>query len=398
VSFNALSGNVPELTLASSSLTGTGADVSFDTLADGQVIGGTWTLEFGGHETVEMAHDATDAEVQSALQSLPSIESVQVTRGSADDEGGYAWTVVFDGDLNTGDLPALTYTSSLTGNNPVITVCTSGDAAGLCSGYGGSSDGAYLAGTFTLSDGTPSAAIAWNADVPTFKAALEGLASISADGLHVSRTGPGRNGEYTWRVAYTADAGNINALTADASGLSGAYGSEDVEVVTVHDGTVQEVQQLVLDNAVSGMFGLSLDSHPSAPIAVVAGSCSGTASNIADALQAVAFVGTVSVGCNNGATSMVFDIEFSSKAGDLADLVVHTSDPDPVVPGLTGTGGLTPAAFTVTELVAGTGVPVGGSFALSFRGQRTGYIAADASAVEVQAELEELSTVGSVSV
>jgi hypothetical protein len=95
---------------------------------------------------------------------------------------------------------------------------------------------------------------------------------------------------------------------------------------------------------------------------------------------------------------MVFDIEFSSKAGDLADLVVHTSDPDPVVPGLTGTGGLTPAAFTVTELVAGTGVPVGGSFALSFRGQRTGYIAADASAVEVQAELEELSTVGSVSV
>jgi len=55
---------------------------------------------------------------------------------------------------------------------------------------------------------------------------------------------------------------------------------------------------------------------------------------------------------------------------------------------------------TVTTAVfrAGTSIPVGGFYSLSFRNERTKYLAFDAAARDVEVALEELSTVGDVTV
>ena len=60
--------NLPEIRLGTSQLTGAGVDVQFNTVTEGNMIGGTFMLSYEGQQTSPIAYDATDAQMQLALQ------------------------------------------------------------------------------------------------------------------------------------------------------------------------------------------------------------------------------------------------------------------------------------------------------------------------------------------
>ena len=88
-------GNIPQLKLGYSALSGTGADVEIETERDGNIIGGTFTLGLDGALTQSIRHDASASVLQQTLEALPNIGVLAVTRTGPDYQGGFAWTVTF---------------------------------------------------------------------------------------------------------------------------------------------------------------------------------------------------------------------------------------------------------------------------------------------------------------
>jgi hypothetical protein len=93
ITFLDLLGNVPEIQLGSSSLRGVGADVLIDTNQDGEVISGTFVIGMKRPSQIDpsrmlesftspLPFDATPAEMQTALEGLPTIDQVIVDRVS----------------------------------------------------------------------------------------------------------------------------------------------------------------------------------------------------------------------------------------------------------------------------------------------------------------------------
>lgn len=81
--------------------------------------GGTFTLTFSGQTTPAIAYNASAADVQAALESLPAIGSGNV---SVSGNNGGPWTVTFQGALGYQGVELLTASSNLTGNSPTIQV------------------------------------------------------------------------------------------------------------------------------------------------------------------------------------------------------------------------------------------------------------------------------------
>lgn len=99
----------------------------------GSPTGGSFTLDFGGQPTTDIAYNATASAVQTALQALSTIGAGNVTvTGSA----GGPWTVTFAGSLANQDVAQLVAVSNLTGGtSPSVTVATTtaGSAGNLLS-------------------------------------------------------------------------------------------------------------------------------------------------------------------------------------------------------------------------------------------------------------------------
>ena len=97
----------------------------------GTVSGGTFTITLDGETTAAIAYNATTAAVQAALEGLSNLAPGDVTvTGSA---GAYVLT--YGGASAGRDVPAVTYTSSLTGTSPTITVATTtGGGSGVTDG------------------------------------------------------------------------------------------------------------------------------------------------------------------------------------------------------------------------------------------------------------------------
>jgi hypothetical protein len=149
-------GNIPQLKLGYSALTGTGADVTVQTLRHGNVLGGTFTLALDGQVCAPIAHDASAAEMQQKLEALPTIGLVSVQRSGPDMQGGYQWSVTFIDQRkgNTGDVAAMVGSGlQLTGTSNAVTVCTDGyTGAGTVSDpcLGHSIRGNQLGGLFAI--------------------------------------------------------------------------------------------------------------------------------------------------------------------------------------------------------------------------------------------------------
>lgn len=64
----------------------------------GMLMGGTFTLSFGGNTTSGIAYNASAATVQSALEGLASIDSAAVVK-TTDTIASQIWQVTFQGTL-----------------------------------------------------------------------------------------------------------------------------------------------------------------------------------------------------------------------------------------------------------------------------------------------------------
>lgn len=89
----------------------------------GTITGGTWNITFNGYTTSNLAYNATAAQVQAALEALPSIGTgnILVTGGPLT-SGPFTLTFVVD--LGYMDVPQITLTNNLTGTSPTITAAT----------------------------------------------------------------------------------------------------------------------------------------------------------------------------------------------------------------------------------------------------------------------------------
>ncbi|KAG6623132.1 Titin isoform N2B [Phytophthora cinnamomi] len=123
-------GDVPTL-LVTSSLVGTGSQISVQEVRKGNALGGNFTLAYYSSVTdpidfgaLAMAATASPdgSSMQEKLEALDVVGQVSVQRSDPDKEGGYSWVVTFlDDVLNLGDLPLLQGdASNLTGVGAVV--------------------------------------------------------------------------------------------------------------------------------------------------------------------------------------------------------------------------------------------------------------------------------------
>lgn len=240
VTFAAAMGDVPALTLDSNFLTGSGANVVLNTPTNGNIIsGGTFTLGFRGATTAGIANDATDVDMQQALEALASIDTVRVRRVGPSNQHGYVWWITFTSwmPLNTGDLPLMTVGTNLlagTGANVAVNQITAGN---------------QLTGTFQLSYGGVSTTdLAWNCDAATMKTALTALSIGTLDVSRAAAADP--QGGFTWTISFLTLKGSLSALVGDPTNLgetrSDGVVSKQIIVTRTRPGTVQEVQTIAV--------------------------------------------------------------------------------------------------------------------------------------------------------
>jgi hypothetical protein len=164
------------------------------------------SLSFNGESTPLLPDRATAAQVQGALEALPSLApgDVQITGGP-----GGPWTVKFVGSLAGQDVPEISGTGSEVQQVSVLAK----------SGPNGFEPPA--GGTFTLSfEGDTTGPLPFDASAATVQAALEGLPGIAPGDVVVSE-GPASTDVF--RVAFTGALGatDVPSITADGSLLHG---------------------------------------------------------------------------------------------------------------------------------------------------------------------------------
>ncbi|MFH1302325.1 MAG: hypothetical protein ABIK07_14790 [Planctomycetota bacterium] len=175
----------------------------------GSPTGGSFTLDFDGQVTGNIALDASAATLQTALEALPNIDPGDVSVSGAD---GGPWTVEFQGNLSDTDVALLLADDTLLEGINEEQVITLASASG---------------GTFTASfGGQTTGPIAFDASAGTFQTALEGLSTIGVG--NVSVTGPAGG---PWTVEFQADlkGTDVALITVDGSNLTGKLNASIVE-------------------------------------------------------------------------------------------------------------------------------------------------------------------------
>lgn len=419
---------------------------------DGNQISGSFNLSFAaGTASARIAYDATAADLTQNLESLPEIPkgTIAVSRSGPDLKRGYTWTISFLDDVNRtfegtsvaetssnthifpGDVPLFTVASTayLNGMNANVTITeirkgtikevqllnvtsTSPSLGVFHLTFRGATTGAIRAGpdingdcakatrevqrissmtndmtseggdatvsvhtTFRLMLGNEvTNHIYANPSVgdckpiaKVIKAELESFFSIYS--VRVSHSLPIASEECNWDVTFVSASGNLDPLLVAAS--YDASGAEDgpASSAVIGDDTI------LLTTLVDGNSDI-----------------------VKAELEALTTIGRVSVSSvSEGAPSQtcLYRITFDTNAGSIPLLEATNSTSD--------SSGTTHyvnenVTVTVTSLVKSTSAAVGGDIALQFRGKRTGYLAYDSTAYEVESALEALSTIGDVAV
>eukprot|EP00937_MAST-01D_sp_MAST-1D-sp2_P000055 g55.t1 len=221
--------------------------------ATGPLSGG-FALSFRGKRTEQIPHDASPEWVRGALERLPTVGRVAVTRRGAPGGGhGYSWTVSFAN--NVGDLPALVVNgSALVGADAGARVdeAVKGGAPAFDQGTVGlavlplgsaevwqqqevqaieaSSDAADLNGFFRASFmGQVSTDIPHSASAAQMAEALEGMSTVdavtvTAEDVAQSTVAPVRRHGRRWLVTFAAQEGDLPSLlvSTDASASAAA--------------------------------------------------------------------------------------------------------------------------------------------------------------------------------
>ncbi len=216
--------------------------VSIVTLQNGNVLGGSFRLEFQGETTSDIPYDADAAEIQQQLEMLSTVGKVSVYRSNANEQNGYSWEVEFLSDQNSGDLENLiTHGELLTTTNP--------DGHANIEISPGGIDGSYIKGSFQLEfQGEVTLPIDSNADVTTMKLALESLSTVG--NVKVSRSEESIIGGYTWFITFLKNhycetsTGDLPPLSSLSQLTGGSGGAPTIEVREIRKRSRQEVQTI----------------------------------------------------------------------------------------------------------------------------------------------------------
>jgi len=335
----------------------TGADSQIATEVQTAIVtgaSGTFTLSFNG-DTATLPFNATDNEVQNALNSLSTISgvggSVLVT------QNGSVYTIVFGGTLANSNQPQIT--------------------------TDGGSGGATVSTNTVEEGGSPAA-----------------LVPVAAGSL--TKIFPGKlsfTGANSYSGKTLVNAGILNIQNADGLGSR-----------------KPETQQITVLGA-SGTFTLTFQGEETVALDLSSPNLGADIETALNDLPAIVKVGKVTVSPQNGLPDNVFRVTFAGSL-DNQDPLIATPKPGvsafvtTIRDGGEGTvvfgggtlqvqGGIIVASEALT--INGTGaaevqriMPTGssGSFVLNFNGQTTASLPFNATGPQVQAALEALSTVG----
>jgi hypothetical protein len=396
---------------------------------DGNVISGYFRLSYLSESTTFLAHNATSEEVKDALEALSTVpeNSLSIARSSVDYEGGFTWTVSFldtlgrehEGDLDLIEANGTALTGSgasivveenrkgtfkevqtieLSGANiaanssfylsfdgevtdnisiPVGDACNSSvyevQLFNITTEDTSSSGGDDTVSTlfeFQLSYGDESTSPIYanpkNGDCSSAASSIQyEIESLSAfDEVTVSYESHGYTEGCAFRVTFNTFDGNVdtfsvqgifNGNTYGAIGQTSTAGDDTITVTTIREGSVDAIQ-----TELEALFSIGSVKVDSLTPGVTTGEC-------------------------------VWSVTFENNAGDLPLLTGGTSD---------GSVDFTACADATysSYCVNGTSETLGGSFAMSFEGERSLYLPYDASARAVELQLEALTTITDVEV
>jgi hypothetical protein len=369
---------------------------SLQTLSvSGGPTGGSFTLSFGGQTSASIGFNATAAQVQTALQTMPNIGARGVTCAGGP-LPGTAVQIFFSGPLAFRAQPQITIgTNGLTGGvTPAPSVVQTTAGALVSDAQTISVSGAPTAGTFQLVfGGQTTAPVPFDATAAQIETALAGLSNVGTSGVVCSGGAlPGANVTVTFAGPLSVGAQPV--ISAAGSTLTGA-GSPTVQLAHTGTGAVgAAVQTLsVTGTPTGGDFALSLGSQATGSIPFNA-----TAAAVQTALTALGGIGAGNVVCAGGplpGTPVAITFAGSLAVGPQPLIAVAAN---------TLTGGTTPApaianttpgvAIADVQTLSLTGGPTAGIFTLTFQAQTTAGIPWNATNAQVQAALSDLIAIG----
>jgi hypothetical protein len=425
---------------SSSVFSGTTVQLSQVQAGTSQVIGGNFALTFRSARTVYVPFDSSARTVKNILEALPTIGQVDVTRSSADENGGYTWLVTFLTELGSLDLiqfdnqdmtgtvvtgkvykdrvgisppfNSLDFINNLPLGSAVITDLSNLEITvdsldeGIAFYFRVAAINSVGQGPFAFSSVPYAIPMAQRPGRPT-NAALSVIDGTTLDVQFDPATLDGGEDVTFYRVEYAQNAfvSEVQQISASCaivnevqvlniSTLNGVYEEQLLFIHSSYGGTVQTEIQHVTCDATGGYFRLKFNGITSPPINYDANSAA-----IINALQqietvntvSVSFVGTQTTACFERTSATMtngFRVTFTSvqnMAGDLPMMEATTNSLDGA------------RYVAISEAQKGS-APIGGKFKLSFRGSVTEYIdvsgtSYNAIAADIQTKLQQLDTI-----
>ncbi|MDD4888312.1 MAG: hypothetical protein PHU85_00145 [Phycisphaerae bacterium] len=290
-------------------------------------VAGTYSLAFNGETTSALAWNVTKAQIQGALEALPTIGTGNIQMAG---EPPGAMTITYIGararhaqpliSINSLALTIQTpsaYSTEVEAGVPGIDEWQTLTAATMADG-----------GTFSLTflDYTTSD-LAWNAQAADVVAALRALTSIGGANVDVAG-GPINSGfSIAFRLALGSD--NQPQIIANSS-LSASYTPTIATEVHGSPAGISEVQEVFFANVTGGTFTLAFSGATTTAVAWNA-----TAAQLKGALEAIGTVGTGNI-MVEGSSPWVFTFVGTLAGIDQPLLVVNGASLTPTV-----TGGVT---------------------------------------------------------
>lgn len=346
--------------------------------------GGTFTLSFSGQTTSAIDYDATEAEIETALESLSNIASGDVIVTGALP----TFTVEFASAYAETDVPAILVDgASLTGGTLGISISTTqaGGADGTSAIWSleFSTDYNELI-TYTFSANVAETGDSAYVYISRSMTAAEVEAAFNSSftlGTTVTATEFSGNGGFRLEFGGTAT-GKTVTMDDDDSGQAVA----SLNTQGSGGGATNETQVVTLTGSpAGGTLTLTFDGETTSGIDYDA-----TAAVVKTALETLSNITTVNV----TKSGWSYTVEFEDPGGE--DVPQMTGDASSLS-GISAVVTVTQvhsAAVNEQQRVAFSSGATGGTFTLTYSGQTTSALDWDSTAAEVDAALEALSNIG----
>jgi len=339
-------------------------------------IDGYWYVSYLGKRSGPLNALATSLQVQNAIEALPSVGTVRVSREPlevSDPHPNYecTWSVTF---LQLADdVPLLEVWKTDEGGTPTLHN-ENGDVVDIMSLEVVNGHFRPVYGEFSLIiDGGETAQIPFDASGEVVKEAIE---DVGAGDVEVVRLGPNINGGYRWQVTFLESSTNeegLRTISANSSSLnpftevSGLFQGNEATLTYMSTANLFEVQKITLLRS-EGSAACSLDGLTPVDFSL---QVTDSASDLEALLQEFDAIGEVQVEKAESANTVDWSVTFLQNTGNLPEFDCSKG-----------------AVSTVSD---STSISLSGHFQIKYGGESTGPIPVDASSADVKAELVQLS-------